>query len=233
MTLKVHKLIQLIKESESLCSKDWLAINAAFFQDEHILLFAKRLMYYYEHGASKVLPLPNFSEEVTPDVMDSFLVFEPMIEALQQRGFTDDNTNRSLVSKTIQEVAFEHILVIMGQRQTPSTIKTVEGLPLKKDALLEGCFKPFNNQISVGVRAWEKHTDRTEDTFWGDVKGSPQEKQENVKAIITNIMNNYTWWNTFHHYKHGIVYEIRIESGHGMRWSYPDQLLIGFLEPFL
>ena len=128
---------------------------------------------------------------------------------------------------------FEYILLVMGQRQTPATIKTVEGLPLKNQELLESCASPFNSQISCAVRAWEKHADRSDDSFWGEITGTPQEKQFEVEKLINNIIQNHTWWNTFYHYKHKTVFEIRVASGHGIRWSYKTKTLIGFLEPFL
>ena len=59
--------------------------------------------------------------------------------------------------------------------------------------------------------------------------------EEATKAAVTRIIEEKTWWNTFIHYKHDVVYEIRIASGEGIRWkkSESELELIGFLEPFL
>ncbi|WBX78052.1 hypothetical protein PG911_07290 [Tenacibaculum ovolyticum] len=33
------------------------------------------------------------------------------------------------------------------------------------------------------------------------------------------MLKNKTWWNVYYHYKHELVYEVRIASGHGARWK--------------
>ena len=227
------KLAQLIEDSKPFFSKDWLDVNRVFFDMYYIAMFSKRLMHFYEFGITDELPLPHFSEEVTPHLTYSFSFYKDVIAILKQDDFMVNDHNKQMVSEAIQNTPFEHILLIMGQRQTPATIKTAEGLPLKMEVLYESCLKPHNNQISVGVRAWEKHVDRTENLFWGKPEGTPQQKENQLKTILTNVIEHHTWWNTFYHYKHEVVFEIRVESGHGIRWSYNDQSLIGFLEPFL
>ncbi|WP_397364069.1 hypothetical protein [Olleya sp. R77988] len=231
--MKTSKLTQLIKDSKPLFSIEWLLVNDVFFQDEYLQKFSKQLIDFHENNTPKHLPLPHFSEEITPDLNNVFSIFKSIIIVLDANNFISNKANQNLISNTIQKTPFESVLQIMGQRQTPATIKTSQGLPLKKQEMIDSGLKPYNNQISVGVRAWEKHIDRTDDAFWGKISGSPQVKQNTVKNIITNIINNHTWWNTFYHYKHQTVFEIRVKSGHGMRWSKEDKSLIGFLEPFL
>ncbi len=53
-----------------------------------------------------------------------------------------------------------------------------------------------------------------------------------MRGIIRNLFENQTWWNLFYHYKHGNVYEIRVPSGHGMRWSGDGEMFIGFWSRF-
>ena len=227
------QLTQLLLSCKSKCAEAWLNTNGTFFHEEHLSRFAANLIGYHENGAPNSLPLPHFSEEITPKRSVSYAFFETVISELIANGLINNASNQGIMANALQHTPFEHILVMMGQRQTPATIKTVQGLPPTKQVMMDSCLRPFNDQISVAVRAWEKHTERSEDNFWGQVSGTPQQKQQNVKHIITNIIEQHTWWNTFFHYKHHVVFEIRVESGHGMRWSYQDQSLIGFLEPFL
>ncbi|WP_299272141.1 hypothetical protein [uncultured Psychroserpens sp.] len=231
--MTADQLTQLILDAKSLFSKDWLKSYGLFFEREHIQRFSKGLIRFHENGVSDHLPLPHFSEEITPNLDTSYRFFESDISEIIDEKISNDIAITEKLVETIQNTPFNHILLIMGQRQTSATLKTIKGLPLKKQVLIDSSLSAFNSQISVGVRAWEKHTDRSEDAFWGNIKGTPQQKQNKVKQIITTLIEQHTWWNTFHHYKHEIVFEIRVESGHGMRWSYKDQLLIGFLEPFL
>ena len=66
-----------------------------------------------------------------------------------------------------------------------------------------------------------------------DPDTTPEEKKQVTKATVIKIINKKTWWNVFTHYKHGVVYEVRIASGEGIRWKKNKLELIGFLEPFV
>ena len=231
--MTASQLTQLLLDAQPLFSKNWLNAYELFFQEEHLYRFSKGLIACHENGVLDHLPLPHFSEEVTPHLNTSYRFFETALQDIIAEPFSNNKDIIVPLVEVIQSTPFDHILLIMGQRQTPATIKNIDGLPLKTQVLMDSALRAFNSQISVGVRAWEKHTDRSDDRFWGHIKGTPQQKQNKVKQIITKLIEQHTWWNTFHHYKHDVVFEIRVESGHGMRWSYKDQALIGFLEPFL
>lgn len=230
---KAKKLIEIIDNGRSYFSKPWLTIHIPFLESQHLKRFTNTLLRYHEQGVPKIRLLPHFEEEVTPPINEIFALFAPIISTLDQQDFKNHPIHQKLVVQAIESIPFSHILALMGQRQTPASITTTEGLPIASQKLIDSCFEPFNNQISVGVRAWEKHSDRSEDTFWGTITGTPLEKQNHLKTIITQMIQSHTWWNTFHHYKHDMVYEIRVPSGHGIRWPHKDLKLIGFLEPFL
>jgi len=99
--------------------------------------------------------------------------------------------------------------------------------------VLEASFTPYNHQVSKAVRAFEKHTQRSENNFWGIIKGNPSEKEAQVSVVLRKMLVDASWWNVFYHYKHELVYEIRIPSGHGVRWKKSNLEFIGFVEPFL
>jgi len=127
---------------------------------------------------------------------------------------------------------FIEFLILLGQRITPGSITDFIALPPSKTKLKAALFKPYNKEIKLGVRAWEKHAGRTELDFWGDVHGTPSYKEQKVNEIVTYIFKNIAWWNVFEHYKHGAVYEIREPKGHGLRWKLNELAFIGFVEPF-
>ncbi|WP_435261262.1 hypothetical protein [Tenacibaculum sp. nBUS_03] len=58
-------------------------------------------------------------------------------------------------------------------------------------------------------------------------------KEEKVRVLLAEMLKNKTWWNVYYHYKHAVVYEIRIASELGARWKKDNLEFIGFIEPFL
>lgn len=168
--------------------------------------------------------LPFFHEEIKPDRAESFRIF---INILESRD-TDEYKARQM-----KQIPFEHWLNILGQRVTSASIRDENAIPPLRTVLIEACEKPFNKEVTIAQRAWEKHAGRTDDRFWGDITGNNRQKQQNVMEKIHFILDHTTWWNVFFHYKHGLVFEIREKGGHGIRWSHGGEQLIGFLEVFI
>ncbi len=220
-------------DAESCFSPSWLERHHAFLHKEHIGKLARRLVHYYDEGVPNDLELPHFDEEVTPLLKDSFSLFENALVEIEMQNYVSNARTQKAMAKVLETVDFKHILLLMGQRVTSATIQGIEGLPVLKQTLLENSFKPYNKHVSIAVRAWEKHVDRSEDNYWGKIQGSPMEKEEKARELINKMIDGHTWWNVFYHYKHELVCEIRVASGHGMRWAKKDNKLIGFLEPFL
>ncbi len=206
-------------------SDSWKEQHAGFLQEEHLQLFVKNLEQYNQFGVPEAYPLPYFNEEITPMLSVAFSNFEKISQ--NKHATTKD------WAKTIEITPFEYLLILIGQRWTSATLKNEEAIPPLKETLLDSCFAPFNDQICIATRAWEKHIGRSTDSFWGEMRGNPVEKEQKVKKRILEIIANKTWWNIFYHYKHKLVYEIRVPSGHGIRWNAEGTKLIGFLEPFL
>ncbi|WP_298544604.1 hypothetical protein [uncultured Aquimarina sp.] len=218
-------LFETIQNSTQFLSDSWKEQYAGFLQEEHLQDFSKNLENYHQFGVPDIHPLPHFDEEVIPTIAEAFKNFEALL--------ADKNTTPKDWAKTIETTPFEYLLILIGQRWTSATLKNEQAIPPLKETLLDSCFTPFNNQICIATRAWEKHIGRSEDHFWGEMKGNPTEKEEKVRKRILEIIENKTWWNIFYHYKHEFVYEIRVPSGHGIRWNATGTRLIGFLEPFL
>ncbi|MDH7447744.1 hypothetical protein [Aquimarina sp. 2201CG14-23] len=218
-------LYPIIQNSIQFLSDNWKEQYADFLQEEHLGMFAKNLEQYHEFGVPDTHPLPYFDEEITPSLSKAFENFEVVL--------SNQNTPLQDWAKSIERVPFQYLLMLIGQRWTSATLKNETAIPPLKKTLLDSCFAPFNDQICIATRAWEKHIGRSADDFWGEMKGNPSQKEEKVRKRILEIIDHKTWWNIFYHYKHEFVYEIRVPSGHGIRWNSKGTKLIGFLEPFL
>ena len=220
--MNLHRTIQT---STQFLSDSWKEQYGNFLSEEYLITFSRNMERYINNGIPNEYPLPNFDEEVTPLLSEVLKNFEVVLE--------NQSTTSKDWAKAIEKTPFEYLLILIGQRWTSATLKNEEAIPPLKEALLDSCFAPFNDQICIVTRAWEKHIGRSEDDFWGEMKGNPSEKEEKVRKRILEIIANKTWWNIFYHYKHELVYEIRVPSGHGIRWNAKGTKLIGFLEPFL
>ncbi len=168
--------------------------------------------------------LPYFNEEIKTDREESFTLFSDIFKSEEPD---------EIKAQKLEEIPFKHWLNILGQRMTSASIRDETAVPPLRKTLIEACQKPFNDEITIAQRAWEKHVGRMEDQFWGEVKGNNEQKQKIVMEKINFILDNTTWWNVFFHYKHELVFEVRAKSGHGIRWSHGGQQLIGFLEVFI
>ena len=217
-------LYHTLQNSTQFLSDSWKEQYADFLIEEHLVRLAKNLERYHL-GVPDQHPLPYFEEEITPSLSEAFQYFKMIV--------ADNNATPKDWAKTIEGTPFEYLLILIGQRWTATTIKSEEGIPPKTETLLQSCFEAFNNQICIATRAWEKHIGRSDDHFWGTMKGNPTQKEAKIRERITHMIANKTWWNIFYHYKHELVYEIRVPSGQGIRWNASGTKLIGFLEPFL
>ncbi|MFC4635097.1 hypothetical protein ACFO3O_14340 [Dokdonia ponticola] len=218
-------ILKTIQASTRLLPETWKEQYASFLESEHVYAFAKAVYTYSQQGIPPDYGLPYFKEEVTPAPEVVLTHFKPLLQNLE--------TTPAQWAKAIEATPFEHLLVIIGQRWTSASVKDARAIPPLQQTLLDSCFAPYNEHISQVTRAWEKHMGRSTDTFWGIAKGTPSQKEQDIKELVIQMIDTKTWWNVFYHYKHELVYEIRVPSGHGIRWNKEGTQLIGFLEPFL
>jgi hypothetical protein len=205
-----------------LFSQTWKDQYKAILAEEHLINLEKNIDRFKNHSLE--LDLPYFNEEIQVDRRESFEKFILIFE---------NNDSDEGKTKLLENIPFEHWLNILGQRLTSASIRDENAIPPLKMILIDACQKPFNSEITIAQRAWEKHIGRMDDDFWGEIKGNNQQKQEKVMAKIHDIINNKIWWNVFFHYKHELVFEVREKEGHGIRWSHGGTKLIGFLEKFI
>ncbi|MDN3694797.1 hypothetical protein QWZ06_22335 [Chryseobacterium tructae] len=205
-----------------LISDIWKGKYQAILAEEHLKTLSENIQKFQDNVLE--WKLPYFNEEVTikrEDVFNQFITI-----------FSTHDTDE-VKAKQLEAIPFENWLIVLGQRLTSASVCDESAVPPLTSVLIEACKEPFNEEMTIAQRAWEKHTGRTEDDFWGEVKGNNQQKQEKVMQKIQYILDNKTWWNVFFHYKHELVFEVREKEGHGIRWNYGGKKLIGFLEKFI
>ena len=193
-------------------------------KDEHIETIAFNIENYFSQECFlEKYEQPYFEEEIK---IDRILVFNKFQFLIEEKNIPE------LIQK-LEEVKIKDFLIVLGQRITSATIKDEKAIPPINKEVYNASFTFYNAQISKAVRAFEKHSERTTNSFWGKAIGNPAEKEEKVRDLLAGMLKNKTWWNVYYHYKHKVVYEIRIPSGHGARWKKDNLEFIGFVEPFL
>ena len=210
-----NKYIPLISDS-------WKEKYQGILKEEHLKSLEENIRKYKNDALE--WDFPYFNEEIK---INRACSFDKLINIF---GATDSD---EVMAKHLEAIPFEDWLIVLGQRLTSASIRDENAIPPLQNVLIDACKEPINNEITIAQRAWEKHTGRIEDHFWGEVKGNNQQKQEKVMQKIHYILENKTWWNVFFHYKHGLVFEVREKQGHGIRWSHGGKKLIGFLEKFI
>ena len=219
-------LYKILVVAKDYFSEEWKSKYKAFLNEETLSFFAKQLCIKM-HTTSIEPILPYFDEEMQQDYSEVVYRFKRVLT-------TENNlVEPIIISQLIEETSFKDVLLLMGQRITSASVQDYQAIPPLKSVLLESCFQPLNKETTVVVKAWEKHVGRYPESIFEIIKGNQKEKESTIKNQIDYIMENQTWWNVFFHYKHGLVYEIRIPNGQGMRWSSDGKQFIGFLEQFL
>ncbi|MBE8726798.1 hypothetical protein [Flavobacterium hungaricum] len=221
----------LLKEIKAVIpdlKKEWKEKYALFLEDEHLALFSYRLLSFLDKNAA-IQREPYFKDEIIVPLPDKRVYFEAVLESFENGS----NQLRPNLIKMFEETPFEILLLVLGQRLTSASRRDETGIPPLRKKLIESCFEPYNKDISVAVRAWEKHAGRNTKSILGEIKGNREQKRLSAEKLIYFIIGNKTWWNVFYHYKHDLVYEARIENGQGLRWSADGKQFIGFLEDFL
>ena len=203
-----------------------------FAQEEHVAALATRLLVFARQGVPASHPPPHFSAECTPPLAEAFDFFREAVAAWHDAS--DSPTIPSLLAEAIASAGVKNLLVLLGQRMTPASITDAGAIPPTRARLLGSALKPYSDadRLSVAGRALAKHAHRSPEVFWGKVTGSTDEKNSSAEKILEHILDSSTWWNVFGHFKHVLVYEARVPSGHGARWGQGGDELIGFLEPF-
>lgn len=216
---------KILKQSLERLSNSWKSNHENLFQDEYFDYLSKVLHSYIFKNEKIFFTEPAFEEEILVDF------------SLHLKAFENIKTNsfeelENALFRAFKRIKTESILIILGQRLTPASLRNENAFPPLQKDLFNASFEAYNTQISKATRAWEKHSGRSKDSIWGTIKGTPEEREQKVRQIVKQILAEKTWWNIYLHYKHELVYEARLKSGHGIRWKLSNLDLLGFVEPF-
>jgi len=219
--------LQSLKDSFYFLSQELQEKIAPFYVLEHVEKFIKNLYLLKEATNKDTLnSQPTFALECTPSIKIAFSHFEPLLASTSE-------VSPQKLALAIQKAGIANLLLLLGQRYTPASLKDEHAIPPQKEVLLQAVLKPYNAYLTLVAREWSKHALRSKELFWGTIVGNDAYKNKTSLAYIQKILNEATWWNMYGHFKHNTVYEVRIESGHGARWSSDGTVFIGFVEPFL
>ena len=196
--------------------------------------FSRRLELIQSAGGTGDRPGPRFDEENTPAISDAFRSFIEPMTLWSQEPETAGDAVVDLFQRALADTDIVFLLVLLGQRTTPGSVVDHRAFPPARSTLLDAAAAPDNEtgQLTTSGRAITKHAARENDPFWEQVTGSEQDRNAAGERTVTKILEDVTWWNVFAHDQHGLVYEARIDSGHGARWSSDGRVFIGFVDPF-
>lgn len=218
-------LSTLLIQAIPFVAPEWKRLYGALLEEELLIKLSQRLL-AKEHANFRKAPF--FTEEVIPNTQGCFAALTQAVEICK---LSNDKAAETL-AKAMEETPINELLLLIGQRLTSASITDQRAIPPLQKEVLTASMALYNSHISKAARAWEKHAQRSKESFWGTVNGNPAEKEQKVRALVSYILDHTSWWNVFFHYKHQLVYEVRIPSGHGIRWKKDSLELIGFLEPF-
>jgi hypothetical protein len=207
-------------------------LSRLFAEEELLATLSTRLLVFARQGVPAGHPPPSFAGEFTPPLTEAFAFFQPAVAAWHDTP--DSPAVPALLADALEAAGLVHVLVLLGQRMTSASRTDASALPPSRAKLLGSALRPHSatDRLSVAARALAKHAPRCTGTFWGKVTGSVDNKNATARHLLEQILDQTTWWNVFGHYKHVLVYEARVATGHGARWGHGGDEFIGFLEPF-
>jgi hypothetical protein len=201
--------------------------HARLYSGELLDRLADRLLQFARDGPATELPPPHFAAEQTPPPAEAFAPFRHALEK-----WPDDPDLPRRLADALLAVGCPGLLLLLGQRLTPASVTDARAIPPERGRLLAAADRAGRQGLSVAGRALAKHAPRSPGSFWGVASGPVAVKNAAARAAVARVLDGATWWNVFGHPEHGLVYEARLPSGHGVRWRHPGDEFIGFLEPF-
>jgi len=142
----------------------------------------------------------------------------------------DDRKN--FIAQILEYLRVRGILTLLRVRQT---VGSTDEFPPGPRTLLASFNKPFTDGVplSTGARALSKHSHRSTEGWWGNVKGNDSQKNGNADRVIQKLLLDASWINV-HQLPHEVyVFEIRTNEGYGARWTADGNFFRGFVEPMM
>ena len=225
------ELIDVLRAAESKLSQDAKEMLSPLFVEERLALFADRLLHVHRSEGMLTRHPPTLDDESTPESVGCYAHFRVAIQSWESDN-VDAAADQFVVACEQSET--RELLSILGQRTTPGSLVDQRAFPPGAEQLIQSASSPNTEgeELSNAARALAKHASRQRDEYWKQPSGSPTEQNEVALGLVQRMRSEMTWWNIFEHFQHGPIYEIRIPSGHGARWSNDGSTFIGFVDPF-
>ena len=200
---------------------------------------AKRLAVWMTTGSPPSQNLQKFDllKEVRREVdgkLEQGTEISPILQALGSSwdsATQQQETKIKSVATLVKRLGAGGLLDVLGMRHT---VGSIESFPPSKNVIIESFsekHKP-NATLSVGARALSKHVHRDQSKeWWGEFKGSEQEKNERSLRVLFRILNDAAWINIHSLPGELKILEVRCSEGYGARWTHDCKQFRGFLEP--
>jgi hypothetical protein len=164
------------------------------------------------------------------------------LQAMDGRGSIDSTVvlpaSRALAATApgiLEALGAWEVLRLLGMRRTRLSLPRAPPSLAQLRASFNVLWRA-GNQLSVGARALSKHWHRG--SFWtAEWRGSEAEKSRIASAALERVLGHAVWANCHRLPVAGTapgdndVFELRLPSGHGARWSADGTAFRGFLEP--
>ena len=76
------------------------------------------------------------------------------------------------------------------------TTGSANALPPPRSDLIEAFSKPHHGKLSVGARALSKHYHRSQNLYWGELKGGDEKKSEQASQMLRKLIDDCVWINS-------------------------------------
>ncbi|EFA76408.1 hypothetical protein PPL_10173 [Heterostelium album PN500] len=148
------------------------------------------------------------------------------------------DNNKLLVDKVKElitsQLNLDRLLNMLGMRKTVGSSSAIPHGPVR---LMNSANLPHTpgsaSRLSVSARAFCKHANRSENSFWGSGKGPELDKNQRSEKTIIRILRDSTWIN-MHALPHNIIIlEVRCSESYGLRWGCDGNFFRGTLEPMM
>jgi hypothetical protein len=229
----MRSLYHVLQACPPLLPEPFRAAHARLFaEEEHLAALAARLLAFARQGVPSGPPPPRFAAECTPPLVEAFAPFRDPVAAWHDDPYSPVLPQQ--FADALVAAGTRNLLVLLGQRLTPASVTDARAIPPTRARLLTSARRPHTpaDPLTVAARALAKHVHRSPEEFWGQVTGPAAEKNAAAEKVLARILDGVTWWNVFGHFKHDLVYEARLPTGHGARWGRLGEEFVGFLEPF-
>jgi uncharacterized protein YjbI with pentapeptide repeats len=152
--------------------------------------------------------------------------------AITSEGETAVATAKELAT-LLESMQASTLLFLLGRRVTKDSITDERAYPPPLRQLLDSASKPCGNEdgVSVAARSLATHSRGETDNARFDVSGTVEHQNDLACSRIVALHESGGTWNIFSHYQHGLVYEVRDQSGHGACWTHDGIRFIGFVAP--